>query len=174
MTWGRRAVTTAHSTYRKYTSATNEERKQMHQHWENALLTRVFCEPGARERHAEAQAREARAERHAESTRSTSQNGEPWPPPGHVVVQLEELVERARDEQQSYIVDRLVRAERRIRYAPDFGGEFIMVHLHQGEAFLSEAQYLLEKLNMMTPALKMRIEELRDLCVKHKFDYDLT
>jgi hypothetical protein len=27
---------------------------------------------------------------------------------------------------------------------------------------------------MMTPALKMRIEELRDLCVKHKFDYDLT
>ena len=61
----------------------------------------------------------------------------------------------------SLAVDLLVKAERRVRFSPDYGSLFFMQHLTNAETMIEEAEELLRKFDLMTPRLNEDIEALK-------------
>ena len=97
-----------------------------------------------------------------------------FPPPEGYVLTIGELNAYPLAAVQEYIVDRLVKGERRIRFATDFGGMAMIVQSAAGETMIGECEELLTHFGLMNDALRVKIQELRDVALDMKVQYDLT
>lgn len=176
-----------------FATATAQERHAMRTRWEKALYGSVHFEAGMHCRYAAATAAED-AEKSFVPSGEDSDNGEHtracngphtnseaakeveamvarWSPDSELPDFLFRRLSAVK--QSAYIVHRLTAAERRIRYAPDYGSLLMMQHLNMGEMMLTESERLLTERGWMNEALRRRISELRTLAHQIKFDHDL-
>lgn len=97
-----------------------------------------------------------------------------FPPPEGYVVSIRELEQYPLSAIQDYILDRLVKGERRVRFATDFGGMTMLVQSSAGEEMLNECEKLLAHFGLLNDALRLKIQEVRDIAVEMRVEYDLT
>lgn len=169
---------------------TGQEKKSLASRWENAFFGRVHFEDGMHQRYAEAvEAEEKEKERDRErwcdlhgncnysqgNSRGTSTIGNLWFPnwsedestPRNLFHSL------SAKEKLRFIIERLSKGERRIKFSPDYGGLSMMAQLNLGEFMIKDAEKLLLELDWMTPDLQANIESIKKEACRIKFDYDL-
>lgn len=173
---------------RKYhfSSYTGSERKKFAARWENAFYGKIHYDPGMRERYESAAEEEAAmdeairqrqqpsAKHHSSSSSDQNESGSNPPlPSGADDLTVDQLKDLPEGHVKHYIVSRLTRAERRIKFSVDYGSLYMMSHLNDGEMLLREAEELLTLFGWMNAALRVKIDELRDDAYKIKYDNDL-
>ncbi|EPY41530.1 hypothetical protein AGDE_02394 [Angomonas deanei] len=149
----------------------------MAQHWEKAFFGRVHYEEGMHERYkgaldAEEEERYFDHESQGNIIDLCKKKIPSWDETEKVPQALF-LARLAPNEQLQYIIYKLTFAQRRIRYAADYGGSSMMLQLQLGETALTEAEELLTKLDWMNDELQEKIEELKLDANTVKFEYDL-
>lgn len=77
------------------------------------------------------------------------------------------------DNLRDVIVDKLVKAERRIMFGADFGSYMLMAHLNNGLELLNEAEELLLARQWMNKETKDKISQLRSHAEKIKFNLEI-
>lgn len=175
-----------------------QERRQLSRSWENAFYSKVHYEQGMHERfRAAVEAEDADQARAAEEEAKTvhrrgvaddgnqrlrncdssasSGNGHafvsPWP--ADETAPVSEFLLLSPDFQQEYILRRLAMGERRVRYAADYGSLMMMQQLNLGEMMIREAEELLTVTGWGNAALTERIDEVKQMALQVKFNYDL-
>lgn len=168
---------------------TAQEKKSLASRWENAFFNRVHFEEGMHQRYAEAvKAEEMENEDEKKRFFGDEENGtmsrdasaanprgSSWFP--HWCE--DEVAPRnlfhclTAKQKLSFIVERLLKGERRIQFSPDYGGLSMMAQLNLGEFMLKDAENLLLELEWMTPEVQSKIDQLKELAARIKFDYDL-
>ncbi|CCW61874.1 unnamed protein product [Phytomonas sp. EM1] len=149
-------------------TATSRERRGIIKKWENAFFGRKQYEQGMRERFREAVNSEAQEElcrrEHSELFPRWSEDEE---------APLEEFLTLPATLQLRYIINRLTMGERRIRYAIDYGSLSMMYQLNLGELMIRDAERLLNELDWSNDDVRERIDDLKAIAVRFKYDYDL-
>lgn len=171
------------------TTFTGQEKKSLASRWENAFFSRVHFEEGMHQRYADAvkaeqmESEDEKKQRFedgenstmSKGTNATNPRGSAWFP--HWCE--DELTPRnlfhylSAKEKLSFIVERLLKGERRIQFSPDYGGLSMMAQLNLGEFMLKDGENLLLELEWMTPEVQSKIDQLKELAARIKFDYDL-
>lgn len=170
---------------------TGQEKKSLVSRWENAFFARVHFEEGMHKRYAEAlKAEEKEKEKDREkwedeedttggsneiNPTASSSAAKPW----FSNWSEDETTPRnlfhafSAKKKLRFIVERLSKGERRIKFAPDYGGLTMMAQLNLGELMIKDAEKLLLELDWMTPELQDNIEKVKSMASRIKFDYDL-
>ena len=153
-------------------SATAQQRRQMRQQWEKSFFGRVHFDDSMHSRFAEALAsEEEEAFRQSIEGHTHAELFPRWPEDEEAP--LAEFKRLRPSLQLRYIVNRLSMGERRIRYAVDYGGLSMMYQLNLGELMVNEAEKLLRELGWMNDDVAAKIEEVKMLADKIKYDFDL-
>lgn len=157
-------------------SFTGKERKSIATNWENAFFGRVHFEEGMHQRYSEACAAEEEERRGNPKNFCASEQSVKWS--NFLSTEDSETPlfffhRMPAEEKLAYIIDRLTKGERRIRFAPDYGSLTMMAQLNLGELLLNDAEILLNEMKWMTPALQERIVSVKAIAAKIKYDYDL-
>ena len=184
------AARAAQYTYRQSTSydttsAAFKERRAQAAKWETAVMGKMFYEPGSRERFDAAIAKDdeeagraaaeaAAAARSSDGRSSDSSDGaRPPSEPYHMNMSVEEVTQQPIPVVKRHIVNLLSRAENRLLNAPDYGSYMMMGQMHQGEAFLQDAEVLLQHFGLMTKSIEASIEDVRDKAREIQCQLDL-
>ncbi|CCW66817.1 unnamed protein product [Phytomonas sp. Hart1] len=149
-------------------TATSRERLGIAKKWENAFFGRNLYEPGMREHFQEAVQSEAQDELGRKSFTALLPS---WPE--DEATPLEEFRQVPAVLRLRFIIHRLTMAERRIRYAVDYGSLSMMYQLNLGELMLHDAEVLLKAMDWLNDEVQERIEDLKGIVVRVKYDYDL-
>ena len=180
---------------RRETSFTSKEKKMAVDFWEKSLLRKL---PTAAEksnfRHYTKLEEEERLEEQRKDNERIQRRNDASPRPSKYPYPQEIPTERRNLKQdinsmygedsmsseekhdnalRQKIIQCLVKAERRIKFAADYGSSGIMALLNDGEMFLREGEELLVEKKWMTSDMQARIDGLRKHAEDTKFDNDI-
>lgn len=156
-------------------STSPQDRRSLASHWENAFFGRVHYEEGMHQRYAEAVAEDENEKPNLSDSykgdSSVADQLSSWPEDSNVPDYL--FFGQPAAEKLKFIIDRLSRGERRVKFAPDYGGLTMMAQLSLGEQMIREAEKRLNDMEWMTSDLQAKITEVKEAAAKIKYDFDI-